>query len=165
MANMGLKPAAGFLLFLNFCMYVIVAAIAGWAINVAIDLGFNIGPNVAVPAQFSPIFFPIGNGATGFFAIFALLAGVVGAASAIAGANHFRSWSSDSLPAAASSAVTAWGLTLLALGLACKEIVLRGRNAKLRTMESFVIILSVTQLLYIMVIHGAGGSARTRTRG
>lgn len=43
MANEGLKPAAGFLLFLNFCMYVIVAAIAGWAINVAIDRGFNIG--------------------------------------------------------------------------------------------------------------------------
>lgn len=43
MANEGLKPAASFLLFLNFCMYVIVAAIAGWAINVAIDLGFNIG--------------------------------------------------------------------------------------------------------------------------
>ncbi|KAF3326666.1 AWPM-19-like family [Carex littledalei] len=164
MAFEGLKPVASFLLFLNFCMYFILAAIAGWAINVAIDRGFNLGSNLAVPAQFSPIFFPIGNGATGFFVIFALLAGVVGAASAIAGANHFRSWTSDSLPAAATSALIAWGLTLVALGLAIKEIVLHGRNAKLRTMEAFVIILSVTQLLYILVIHAAGRGVPTRTR-
>lgn len=43
MANEGLKPAAGFLLFLNFCMYTIVAALGGWAINVAIDRGFTVG--------------------------------------------------------------------------------------------------------------------------
>ncbi|KAJ3702406.1 hypothetical protein LUZ61_006111 [Rhynchospora tenuis] len=163
MANEGLKPAAGFLLFLNFCMYAIVAAIGGWALNVAIDRGFFIGPSLQLPAQFSPIFFPIGNGATGFFVLFALIAGVVGAASAIAGVNHLRSWSLDSLPAAATSAIIAWGLTLLAMGLACKEINLHGRNAKLITMESFVIILSATQLLYILVIHAAGGTT-VRTR-
>jgi uncharacterized membrane protein len=43
MAGEGLKPAASFLLFLNFCMYFIVAALGGWAINVAIDRGFTIG--------------------------------------------------------------------------------------------------------------------------
>ncbi|KAJ3670714.1 hypothetical protein LUZ60_008140 [Juncus effusus] len=163
MADQGFKPVAGFLLVLNFCMYTIVAAIGGWAINVAIDHGFNIGTGVALPSQFSPIFFPIGNGATGFFVIFAIIAGVVGAASAIAGLHHFRSWNNDSLPAAVSSALIAWGLTLLSMGLAWKEIVLHGRNAKLRTMEAFVIILSVTQLLYILAIHaGAGAAIRSR---
>ncbi|KAK1320082.1 hypothetical protein QJS10_CPA03g00700 [Acorus calamus] len=39
--------------------------------------------------------------------------------------------------------------------LAWKEIVLGGRNAKLRTMEAFSIILSATQLLYVLVIHAA----------
>ncbi|XP_073002847.1 membrane protein PM19L-like isoform X2 [Typha latifolia] len=116
MANEGLKPLATLLLTLNFCMYIIVAAIGGWAINVAIDNGFTIDAGLQLPAHFSPVFFPIGNAATGFFAIFAVLAGVVGAAAAIAGVNHVRSWSYDSLPSAASSAVIAWTLTLLAMG-------------------------------------------------
>ena len=36
----------------------------------------------------------------------------------------------------------------------CKEIELQYRNAKLVAMESFSIILSVTQLLYIAALHG-----------
>ncbi|PKA64668.1 hypothetical protein AXF42_Ash007415 [Apostasia shenzhenica] len=157
-----LKPVAGLLLVLNFCMYVIVAAIGGWAIDVAIDHGFIIGSGLLLPANFSPIFFPIGNAATGFFVIFAVIASVVGAAAALAGVNHFRAWNSESLPAAASSAVIAWTLTLLAMGLACKEIHLHGRNARLRTMEAFTIILSVTQLIYIIAIHGAVSIVRSR---
>ena len=43
MANAGLKPVAGLLLVLNFCMYLIVAAVGGWAINHAINYGFFIG--------------------------------------------------------------------------------------------------------------------------
>ena len=38
-----LKPVALLLLMLNFCMYIIVAIIGGWAINFAIDQGFVIG--------------------------------------------------------------------------------------------------------------------------
>ena len=59
---------------------------------------------------------PIGNHATGFFVIFALIAAMVGAAAALAGIYHMRSWDSESLPSAASSAFIAWGLTLLAMG-------------------------------------------------
>nr|CAD1823454.1 unnamed protein product [Ananas comosus var. bracteatus] len=161
MATAGLKPVASLLLVLNFCMYVIVAALGGWAINAAIHHGFLIADTgLALPAHFSPIYFPMGNAATGFFVIFAVLAGVVGAASAIAGSHHIQSWNYESLPAAVSSAFIAWALTLLAMGLACKEIDLHGRNAKLRTMEAFTIILSGTQLLYILVIHG--GATPTR---
>ncbi|KAJ8464394.1 hypothetical protein OPV22_026946 [Ensete ventricosum] len=159
---MALKPVASLLLFLNFCMYVIVTAIGGWAINVAINRGFIIGPELVLPAHFTPVYFPIGNFATGFFVVFALIAGTVGAASGIAGFNHIRFWNYDSLQPAASSAVTAWLLTLLAMGLACKEIVLEGRNARLRTMEAFLIILSATQLVYILVIHG--GSSKHQAR-
>ncbi|XWS15910.1 hypothetical protein CRYUN_Cryun34aG0042800 [Craigia yunnanensis] len=92
MANAPMKPIAALLLFLKFCMYVIVLGIGGWAMNRAIDHGFIIGPGFELPAHFSPIYFPMGNAATGFFVTFATLAGVVGVASAIAGINHIRSW-------------------------------------------------------------------------
>ncbi|KAL3833583.1 hypothetical protein ACJIZ3_008319 [Penstemon smallii] len=160
MAGEQLKPVAGLLLLLNFCMYVIVLGIGGWAMNRAIDHAFIIGPELELPAHFSPIHFPMGNAATGFFVLFALIAGVVGVASAISGLNHIRYWDVDSLPSAAYVATIAWTLTLLAMGFACKEIELHVRNARLRTMEAFMIILSATQLLYIAAIHGA--SARRR---
>ncbi|CAN1329488.1 Membrane protein PM19L [Linum perenne] len=63
----------------------------------------------------------MGNAATGFFVTLALIAGVVGAASALSGINHIRAWNSDSLPAAASAATIAWALTLLAMGYKIKH--------------------------------------------
>ncbi|ONK81546.1 uncharacterized protein A4U43_C01F30370 [Asparagus officinalis] len=158
-----MKPVASLLLVLNFCMYVIVAALGGWALNRAIDHGFIIGSELQLPAHFYPIFFPIGNAATGFFVVFSLIAGVVGAASAIAGIHHIRLWSYESMQSAASSAIIAWGLTLLAMGLACKEIAFGGRNAKLRTMEAFLFILSATQFFYIVAVHGGPSKASPRT--
>ncbi|CAN1230411.1 Membrane protein PM19L, partial [Linum grandiflorum] len=155
MANGQMKSVATLLLVLNFCMYVIVLGIGGWAMNRAIDYGFIIGPGFELPAHFSPIFFPIGNAATGFFVTFALIAGVVGAASSISGVSHVRAWNSDSLQAAAAAGTIAWTLTLLAMGFACKQIEMEVRNARLKTMEAFLIILSATQLLYIAAIHGA----------
>ncbi|RZC45844.1 hypothetical protein C5167_038794 [Papaver somniferum] len=158
MAGEQLKPVATGLLFLNFCMYAIVAVIGGWALNYAINYGFIIDSNLQLPSNFSPIAFPIGNAATGFFVTFALIASVVGAGSALAGISHIRSWSSESLPSAASVAIIAWTLTVLAMGLAWKEIDIGMRNSRLKTMEAFLIILSVTQLIYILAIHG--GSSR-----
>ncbi|KMZ57231.1 AWPM-19-like family protein [Zostera marina] len=163
MAGEGMKPVASLLLILNLCMYIIVVSIGGWALNYSINCGFFIGPNLALPAHFSPIYFPMGNEATGFFVLFALIAGVVGAGACLAGIDHLKSWNSESLPSAASSGFIAWGLTLLAAGLACKEIHLKGRNTRLRTMEAFLIILAGTQLLYILVIHAAA-SIRPRQR-
>ncbi|CAI0452014.1 unnamed protein product [Linum tenue] len=160
MANDQMKSVASLLLVLNFCMYAVVLGIGGWAMNRAIDHGFLIGPGFELPAHFSPIYFPMGNAATGFFVTFALIAGVVGAASVISGLNHIRAWNSDSLPAAASAGTIAWTLTLLAMGFACKQIELEVRNARLRTMEAFMIILSATQLLYIAAIHGAASLRR-----
>ncbi|WJX71724.1 hypothetical protein P8452_55688 [Trifolium repens] len=150
-----MKSIATLLLGLNFCMYVIVLGIGAWAMNRAIDHGFIIGPELKLPAHFSPIFFPMGNASTGFFVTISLLAGVVGVASAISGINHICSWTAQSLPSAASIATLTWTLTLLAMGFAWKEIELQIRNARLKTMEAFLIILSVTQLLYIVAIHGA----------
>ncbi|KAK8612851.1 hypothetical protein V6N13_092955 [Hibiscus sabdariffa] len=147
MANAQMKPVAALLLFLNFCMYAIVLGIGAWAVNRAIDYGFIIGPGLKLPAHFSPIYFPMGNAATGFFVTFAMLAGVVGLASAIAGINHIRSWNASSLPSAASIAGVAWTFTVLAMGFACKEIELEIRNARLMYKEAGDRLLPVVVLL------------------
>ncbi|RRT35436.1 hypothetical protein B296_00059038, partial [Ensete ventricosum] len=174
LGTMALKPVASLLLFLNFCMYVIVTAIGGWAINVAVNRGFIIGPELVLPAHFTPVYFPIGNFATGFFVVFALIAGTVGAASAIAGFNHIRFWNYDSLQPAASSAFGLQGdrsggkkrtpgKKRQASHLSMNAL-LKGRvcDALQRTMEAFLIILSATQLVYILVIHG--GSSKHQAR-
>ncbi|CAH2046201.1 unnamed protein product [Thlaspi arvense] len=134
MAEQQMKPVASLLLLLNFCMYAIVLGIGAWSMNKAINHGFLIGADYSLPAHFSPIYFPMGNAATGFFMMFALIAGVAGAASVISGVSHLQSWTTASLPAAVSAATIAWSLT--------------------RTMEAFLIILSATQLIYIAAIYG-----------
>ncbi|KAL9232237.1 hypothetical protein vseg_007367 [Gypsophila vaccaria] len=152
MASEQMRPVATLLLFLNFCMYVVLLGIGGWAMNEAIDHGFIIGPGLQLPAHFSPIYFPMGNAATGFFVMFALIAGVFGSASCISGFNNLRIWSRESIPATVTSAIVAWTLTVLAMGFGCKEINLQYRNPSLMAMEAFTIILSATQLLYIAVL-------------
>lgn len=102
-----------------------------------------------------------GNGATFYFLVFAILAGVVGAASKLAGAAHLRAWRGESLGAATASAVIAWAITALAFGLACKEIHLGGsRGWRLKALEAFVIIVFFTQLLYVLLLHAGLVSGR-----
>ncbi|XP_057764251.1 membrane protein PM19L-like [Salvia miltiorrhiza] len=164
MASPRLRKAAHVLLYLNLCMYATVLGIGGWAMNRAIDHGFLIDKGFDLPAHFSPIYFPMGNAAAGFFVVFALIASVFGVASAISGLNHVRYWGIDSLPAAAVAGTIAWALTLLAMGFAWKEIDLSGRNSRLITMEAFIIILSATQLFYVGAIHGGAAMEVTAVK-
>ncbi|RCV39838.1 hypothetical protein SEVIR_9G002400v4 [Setaria viridis] len=140
MAGMGRGMIAP-LLVLNLIMYVVVIGFASWNLNHFINGETNY-PGVA------------GNGATFYFLVFAILAGVVGAASKLAGIHHVRSWRGDSLATSAASALIAWAITALAFGLACKEIHIGGhRGWRLRVLEAFVIILAFTQLLYVLALH------------
>uniref|UniRef100_A0A0D9WFY1 Uncharacterized protein n=1 Tax=Leersia perrieri TaxID=77586 RepID=A0A0D9WFY1_9ORYZ len=130
------------LLVLNLIMYLIVIGFASSCINHYIN-GESYHRGVA------------GNGATFYFLVFAILAGVVGAASKLAGVHHVRAWGAHSLAASAASALIAWAITALAFGLACKEIHIGGyRGWRLRVLEAFVIILAFTQLLYVIMLHG-----------
>jgi len=147
------KYLAGFLLLLNLCMYVIVGAIAGWALNKALNHTYSTGLGRALPLEISPVYFPIGNEVTGFMIIFALIAAAVGAASCLSGLHHLRVWTAESLASSTASSMTAWALTLLAMGLVCKEIHIGGRSTKLITLEMFLIILCGTKLFYILLIH------------
>lgn len=71
---------------------------------------------LSVPAKIFPIYYPIGNLATGFFVILSLLAGLVGIASSFSGLYDVLEWKPSSLLSAAASSLTAWALTLLAMG-------------------------------------------------
>jgi len=123
---------------LNFILYLISAAIAGSLLNKAFDHGS----------------YTFGNTATEIFLTFVLIASVVGLASVLAGAHHLLAWNSSSLAAAAAAATIAWLLTLLAMGVACKQIHTRyGRNKRLKTLEAFMIILSLFELLYLLALH------------
>ncbi|GMH29315.1 hypothetical protein Nepgr_031158 [Nepenthes gracilis] len=147
MAAMG-KNVAGPVLFLNLVMYLIVLGFASWCLNRFIN-GQTHHPSFG------------GNSATFFFLTFAILAGVLGVASKLAGANHVRAWRNDSLAAAASSAMVAWAVTALAMGLACKEISIGGhRGWRLRVVEAFIIILTFAQLFYLLLLHAGMFSRR-----
>ncbi|KAJ8763883.1 hypothetical protein K2173_003665 [Erythroxylum novogranatense] len=142
------RNVAAPLLFLNLVMYAIVLGFASWCLNRYIN-GQTYHPSFG------------GNGATGFFLTFAILAGVVGIASKLSGGNHIRAWRNDSLAAAASSALVAWAITALAFGLACKEINIGGhRGWRLRVLEAFIIILAFTQLFYVLLLHAGQFSSK-----
>jgi hypothetical protein len=82
------------LLVLNLIMYIVVIGFASWNLNHFIN-GQTNDPDVG------------GNGATFYFLVFAILSGVVGAASKLAGIHHVRSWRGDSLSTSAASALIA----------------------------------------------------------
>ncbi|XP_022722676.1 uncharacterized protein LOC111279878 [Durio zibethinus] len=147
MATVGRNIAAP-LLFLNLVMYFIVLGFASWCINRYIN-GQTAHPSMG------------GNGATGFFLTFAILAAVAGIVSKFAGVRHIRSWRTDSLAEAGSSSLLALALTALAFGFACKHINIGGwRGWRLRILEAIIIILTFTQLLYVLLIHAGLFSSR-----
>lgn len=57
-----------------------------------------------------------GNPSTLFLLAFALIGGVIGVCSLFAGLMHFRTWRSDTLAGASSSAFISWAVTALTLG-------------------------------------------------
>ncbi|XP_078182474.1 AWPM-19-like family protein [Carex rostrata] len=129
------------LLVLNLIMYIVVIGFASWCLNHFINGTTN-----------RPGFAP--NGATFYFLVFAILAGVVGAVSKLAGIHHVRVYRHESLATSAAVALITWAITALAFGLACKEIsVSDGRGWRLRVLEAFIIILTFTQLLYVLLLH------------
>ena len=143
---------------------------------------------VSPPVRLFPIYFPIGNLATGFFVVFALLAGVVGISTSITGLHDVGQGLPANMMSAAAAALVTWTLTLLAMGLACKEISVSWRPASLvlilyaretfqfepgnfvsdmcglclsaqRTLEAFTIILAGTQLLCAGSLHAGAHAA------
>ncbi|GAV60890.1 AWPM-19 domain-containing protein [Cephalotus follicularis] len=154
MASEASKSATFLLLLLNLGLYFVVTVIAAWAVNHGIEKSHETASVLSTPARIFPIYFPIGNMATGHFVIFSLVVGVVGMTTSLTGLNNVLQWNLPNLNAAAFSSLTTWALTLLAMGLACKEINLGWTDSNLRTLEVMTIIVSGTQLFCTGAIHG-----------
>ncbi|XP_059670573.1 membrane protein PM19L-like [Cornus florida] len=129
------------LLVVNFVVYLVILGLAAWSLDKYIN-GEQNHPHLG------------GNESTSFMLIYALTAGVTGVCSVLAGLIHLRAWRSDSLASAASSALISWAITALAFGLVCKEIILGGhRGKRLQTLEAFIAISTLSQFLYLVILH------------
>ncbi|KAG0589935.1 hypothetical protein KC19_1G058000 [Ceratodon purpureus] len=135
------------LLAVNSVMTIIIAGIAGWAFNRSVehvlcmtDFQDNV-EGAAVASHFLPL---------------ALVASVVGMGSILAGIYHLRVWRTDTLAAAVSVALVAWLLSLLAAGVALKEIHVGGpRSSKLKVVETFTVLLPLFEFYYLLSLHAA----------
>ncbi|KAJ7558908.1 hypothetical protein O6H91_04G061500 [Diphasiastrum complanatum] len=117
------------LLLLNFAAYTVLLALAGWALNEMLDNKLHGG-----------------NAATLYLIVFSLIAGVVGVASVVLG---FLSLSGtpETKAVAVTSGLVAWVLSLLALGLAAKQIHIgKVHNKRLRALEAFAIIVAADEV-------------------
>ncbi|CAM8995065.1 unnamed protein product [Rhodiola kirilowii] len=167
MASGASKSAAFLIMALNILIYFIIIVIASWAMNHAIEHTHEAASSLRIPAQIFPIFFPMGNMATGFFIILSLVTSVVGFMTSLTGLSHVVLGTSANLHAASSSAIITWLLTLLSLGLACKEIDIGWAGSNLRALEVLTIIASGTQLICVGAIHAGleEDAARHRIAG
>ncbi|PWA54393.1 AWPM-19-like family protein [Artemisia annua] len=108
---------------------------------------------LSLPARLFPIYYPFSNMATSYVVILSLLTGVVGFTTSATGINNVAQWKASNLYAASASALISWSLTLLAIGFACKEIDIGWSGSNLRALEVFLIIVSGTQLVSMVMIH------------
>ncbi|KAJ7558951.1 hypothetical protein O6H91_04G062700 [Diphasiastrum complanatum] len=129
------------LLLLNFILYAISLALAGLTLNGLIDGELLTGKS--------------GNAATPYLIIFSCIAGVIGIASVLIGVQGLISGKNEHKANAAASGLIAWALTVLAMGIASKHIEAGRVHGKrdVRALEAFAIILSGTQLLYLILPH------------
>ncbi|KAJ0098382.1 hypothetical protein Patl1_21478 [Pistacia atlantica] len=142
------KSLVSHLLIVNSVANLIILGLAGWSLDKYID-GEQNHPHLG------------GNTSTSFMLMFGLICGVIGVCSVITGLLQLRSWTTDSLAAAISQAIISCSITALAFGLVCKEIILGGRRGKrLQTLEAFIIISLLSQLLYLGLLHAGVFSCR-----
>ncbi|BBN04426.1 hypothetical protein MPTK1_3g04490 [Marchantia polymorpha subsp. ruderalis] len=132
------------LVILNLAMFAVALGLSGWMMNRFIERG-GYG----------------GNQATPFLAIFSLIAGMVGIASAITGLHHVREGSSSSAAAAQATSWITWLLLILAFCLAWKEIHIGGRSVRHRVLEAFIIMLTATKLAETLAYY-FGDKSRSR---
>ncbi|KZV53870.1 hypothetical protein F511_00136 [Dorcoceras hygrometricum] len=144
----GGRRLMGPLLTVNFVVYLIVVGLAGWSLDKYID-GEQNHPHLG------------GNPSTIFLVIFALIAGTMGLCSVFQGYMQVRVWNSVGLASAATSTAISLGITALSFGLVCKQITMGGhRGKRLQTLEAFITISGISQLLYLLLLHAGMFNSR-----
>lgn len=88
-----------------------------------------------IPARIFPIYFPMGNMATGFFVMFALLAGIIGMMTSATGLQDIARGTASAFHAAAASSLITLFLSLLAMGY-CSTTALTGFSTFIRSSVS-----------------------------
>lgn len=152
-AGLGRMLTAPFLLF-NLACAIIILGLAGRVLD------RSISGDTGALSGFG------GNGATPFLVLFSLIAGAVAIASYIMALHHLRVWDAHNGAASQAAAWIAWLLLIIAFCLAWKEIHLGKRGVKLRVLEAFVIMLTVTHFIYTLILHiGDSGDAGTDGAG
>ncbi|GAB2210297.1 hypothetical protein Droror1_Dr00015560 [Drosera rotundifolia] len=156
----GLPKAASFIfLLLNLFLYEVVMVAASWAVNHGIETSYASASSLPFPAHLFPIYFPMGNLATGFFVTLSLLVSVLGVTTSLTGIYNVIKGTPPYLHAAAASSVLTWALTLLAFGFSSKEIDIGSTGSNLCTIESVIIILSLSQSLCMGSLHASATEA------
>ncbi|KAK8959735.1 hypothetical protein KSP40_PGU006529 [Platanthera guangdongensis] len=141
------KGALRAVLVLNTMLYATVLGLAASSINKILDNDVHHRLT--------------GNISTVHFLIFSLISGVMGLCSIAAGLVHLGAWRGDSLAAAVSSALVAWSMTVVTFGFACKLMCFGNHwGANMRALEAFIVIVTVSQLLYLMMLHLGISSSR-----
>ncbi|KAL9158492.1 hypothetical protein ABFS82_08G072500 [Erythranthe guttata] len=144
----GGRKLMGPLLAVNSVVYLILLGLSAWSLDKYID-GHQNHPHLG------------GNPSTVFLLVYALIAGIIGLCSVILGFAHLRVWNNTTLASAATSAIISWAVTALAFGLVCKQITMGGhRGKRLQTLEAFIAISGVSQLLYLLLLHAGIFSSR-----
>ncbi|KAL1569799.1 hypothetical protein AAHA92_01232 [Salvia divinorum] len=141
MAYGGGRRLMGPLVVVNAVVCVILVGLSAWSLDKYID-GNQNHPYLG------------GNPSTIFLLVYALIAGVMCSCSLILGFAHLRLWTDLTLAVATTSAIFSSALTALAFGLVCKQIAMGGhRGQRLQTLEAFITISGLTQLLYLLLLH------------
>jgi hypothetical protein len=94
------------------------------------------------------------NGMTQFVVLFALIEGTFLAAACVVGLSHAFHYNSGSVGPAFATSVIAWGVDILALGFACKEINIGGQGPREKAIESLIIILAFFETIYMLLLLG-----------
>jgi hypothetical protein len=143
---MGVKAAFGRLLaapllLFNLACSIIILGIAGYYLDKFISSGNLFGAGFGT------------NAASIFLVIFSIIAAMLAIAAYLASVHHLRVWTAESGAAASAVSWVAWLLLIVAFCLAWKEVHIGHRSTKLKVLEAFVIILTITHFIYTVVLH------------
>ncbi|XP_073288980.1 membrane protein PM19L-like isoform X2 [Primulina huaijiensis] len=126
----------GPLLTVNFVVYLIVVGLVGWSLDKYIDgeqnhprKYYTFPPSLYLESPCSSNWANCADvGGNPSTLIFALLAGTTGLYSVFQGYMQARVWNNVGLASAATSTIISWGITALAFGLLCKQIIVGGHR-------------------------------------
>ncbi|CAM6099778.1 unnamed protein product [Calypogeia fissa] len=94
------------------------------------------------------------NGITPYVVLLALIEGTFLGAAIVVGLSHAYHYTPGSVGSAFATSVIAWGVDILALGFAAKEINIGGQGSRAKVIESFIIVIGFFETIYMLILLG-----------